>query len=121
MALDSRRGRQQQPTPPLTGRGSAPIFPNPSTNPAILILQARERVAEAAAAEFATGRGKDRKFIDAITLRRVLHFRNVKGWEDSKIEKELGLKPGLVSRLGPKGVFGGVGEGDEFDPFVMSA
>lgn len=44
-----------------------------------------------------------RSFLDVVTLRRVLVLRD-RGMPEGEIERELGLRGGLVGRLGPKGV-----------------
>jgi hypothetical protein len=44
--------------------------------------------------------------VDAVTLRRALKLRDEAGVADVEIEKRLGLKRGVVGRLGRKGVVG---------------
>jgi len=70
-------------------------------------LTARYRIAEEAESEFAdTGRrgAKGRQFLDAITIRQILVLRDEKGVDARQIEETLGLKEGVVRRLGRKGV-----------------
>ncbi|KAI9766626.1 MAG: hypothetical protein M1840_006437 [Geoglossum simile] len=78
-------------------------------NPALTLLSARSRLAEQAEAE-ALGVGKKgfpgRTFVDAVTLRRALKLRDEGGVADAEIEKRLGLKRGVVGRLGRKGLVG---------------
>lgn len=87
----------------------AQIFPDPSRNPAIQVLTARERLAEEAEEEFnrvsRTGH-TERQFLDVTTIRQLLMLRDDKGLAGGEIEKRLGLKEGVVGRLGPKGVIG---------------
>lgn len=87
----------------------AQIFPDPARNPAIQVLTARERLAEEAEQEFSrVGRmgHTDRRFLDVSTIRQVLMLRDEKGLAGGEIEKILGLKRGVVGKLGPKGVVG---------------
>ena len=84
------------------------IFPDPAKNPAIMILTARERLAQEAEAEFArAGKGREgRRFLDVMTIRQILMLRDEKAVEAAEIEKKLGLKSGIVARLGAKGIVG---------------
>jgi hypothetical protein len=78
-------------------------------NPAVSLLTARYRLAEEAEREFA-GLGRKgyegRSFLDVVTLRQVLVLRDEKGLENGEIERRLGLKNGVVGRLGRGGVVG---------------
>lgn len=58
------------------------------------------------------GNGGRREYLPVGVLRMVLGMRDDRGVEGEEIEKGLGLKRGLVERLGAKGVVGLVG-GDE--------
>ncbi|KAI9879491.1 MAG: hypothetical protein M1830_008367 [Pleopsidium flavum] len=85
------------------------IFPDPTRNPAIQILQARDRLAQEAEQEFihAGKRGHEgRQFLDVVSLRQVLMLRDEKGLEAGEIERRLGLRGGVVGRLGRRGIVG---------------
>jgi len=94
---------------PLTNPSNSnqQVFPDPSQNPAILVLTARENLAKEAEAEFARVRyegGGGRRFLDVMTVRQVLMMRDEKHITDTDIEQKLGLANGVVKRLGKKGV-----------------
>ena len=87
------------------------MFPDPSQNPALLLLKARERLQQEADAEFSKTSRSDvggRSFLDVSTIREILVLRDEKELPDQEIEKRLGLAKGLVKRLGHKGVVGDV-------------
>ena len=42
--------------------------------------------------------------MDVVTIRQILVLRDEKGLEDGEIERTLGLKRGVVERLGRRGV-----------------
>ena len=91
---------------------SQQIFPNPSQNPAIQVLTARENLANEAEAEFARVRyegGGGRRFLDVMTIRQILMFRDKKKMGNADIENKLGLAAGTVGRLGGPGVIGEAG------------
>ena len=70
------------------------------------LLTARYRLAEAADHEFSqTGKStfRGREFLDVLTITQILVLRS-KGVPPERIEKELGLKQGVVARLGGWGV-----------------
>ena len=110
------RASQSHSSPPsFQPSASAPaqsIFPSPASNPAVTLLTARSRIAQEAEAEF-EGLGRKgapgRQFLGVVTIRQVLKMRDELGEEEGIIEKQLGLRSGLVRRLGPKGVVRGVG------------
>ncbi|KAG4443962.1 hypothetical protein IFR05_000602 [Cadophora sp. M221] len=81
-----------------------------SSNPAVSLLTARYRLASEAENEFAqTGKStaaRGRQFLDVITLRQILVLRDEKGFEAGEIERMLGLREGVVGRLGRRGVVG---------------
>lgn len=88
------------------------VFPDPSQNPAIQVLTARENLAKEAEAEFARVRyegGGGKRFLDVMTIRQILMFRDEKKLAGADIEKKLGLATGTVARLGPRGVVGEAG------------
>ena len=86
-----------------------PAGPDPRTNPAIAVLDARARLQDEADKEFveAGKRGHEgRQFLDVFTIRQILTLRDGRGRSAAEIEKALGLKKGVVERLGAKGVVG---------------
>ncbi|KAK3674920.1 hypothetical protein LTR78_005264 [Recurvomyces mirabilis] len=88
---------------------SPPVGPDPKRNPAIAVLEARSRLQDQAELEFqqAGRRGHDgRQFLDIYMIRQILVQRDEKGKTSAEIEKSMGLKRGVVDRLGPKGVIG---------------
>lgn len=54
------------------------------------------------------GRG-GRRFLDVLTIRRVLVLRDEKGLGGAEIERGLGLGVGVVGRLGGRAVVGDLG------------
>lgn len=103
-----------QPNPTLSptsafnsGQELRPSAPNPRLNPALSVLHSRSRLADEAEAEFmeAGRRGHEgRQFLDVYQIRQVLTMRDQRGRSDADIEKRLGLKSGVVARLGAAGV-----------------
>ena len=84
-----------------------PAGPDPRTNPAIMVLEARARLQDEAEREFieAGRRGHEgRQFLDVYTIRQILTMRDERGRNSGQIEKALGLKSGVVGRLGMEGV-----------------
>lgn len=84
------------------------IFPStsPTTNPAILVTQARERIGKLWEEESESlGRAsfQGRTLISAGQIKEVLEMRE-HGMSASDIEKRLRLRSGLVQRLGAGGV-----------------
>jgi hypothetical protein len=78
-----------------------------------MVLRARSRIAQEAEAEFESlGRkgAPGRRFLDVVTIRQVLRMRDELAEEDGVIERRLGLREGVVRRLGQKGVISVVGE-----------
>ncbi|KAK1057499.1 hypothetical protein LTR12_011442 [Friedmanniomyces endolithicus] len=97
-------GNPNNPSP--TSRLSGP---DPRTNPAIMVLDSRSRLQDAADLEFQSAgrRGHEgRQFLDVHMIRQMLVERDVKGRSSAEIEKRMGLKKGVVERLGPRGVLG---------------
>ncbi|MCJ1306361.1 hypothetical protein MMC25_000003 [Agyrium rufum] len=85
------------------------IFPDPSTNPALQIYNARSRMGAAAEQEFASlGKASfaGREFLDVVTIKQILIMRDERGMPAKEIEEALKLKSGVVNRLGMKGVVG---------------
>ena len=88
---------------------SQPVGPDPRINPALKALEARARLQDEAEREFmdAGRRGHEgRQFLDVVTIRQVLMLRDDKRLAAEEIERRLGLKKGVVARLGAKGVHG---------------
>ena len=100
-SLASNSGRASDshgPSPP----SSSGIFPLPAQNPALNILRARDRIAAEADEEFSYARrGEDaqRRFLDMGTIRRVLAMRDQQRLSDDEIERQVGLKKGVVASL----------------------
>lgn len=84
-------------------------FPDPRTNPAVQALQARDRFAAEAEQEFeaqGTSRHGGRQYLDVHTIRQILTLRDDRDTPPAEIERQLDLRPGVVERLGKKGVLG---------------
>ena len=87
------------------------MVPDPRTNPALVVLDARSKIADAAEKEFMENgrRGfEGRSFLDTGTIRKILALRDERGLGAAEIEKTLELKTGVVASLGLKGVVGTV-------------
>ncbi|KAK3072556.1 hypothetical protein LTR53_006610 [Teratosphaeriaceae sp. CCFEE 6253] len=97
------------PNNPSPTRTSLPPGPDPRKNPAITVLDSRARLQDQADLEFqqAGRRGHaGRQFLDVYMIRDILTRRDVKGKTAVEIEKAMGLKAGVVERLGARGVVG---------------
>lgn len=78
------------------------VFPHAS-NPALLVVTARQRLMEAAEKEaehFGHAGHPGRTFLDALTIQQVLTMRDKQGMRHGDIERFLGLKKGVLERLG---------------------
>ncbi|CAI7652931.1 unnamed protein product [Penicillium glandicola] len=78
------------------------VFPQAS-NPALLAVTARQRLTEAAEQEaehFGRAGHPGRSFLDALTIQQVLTMRDKQGMRRGDIERFLGLKKGILERLG---------------------
>jgi hypothetical protein len=78
------------------------VFPQAS-NPALLVVTARQRLTEAAdkeAEHFGHAGHPGRSFLDALTIQQVLTMRDKQGMRRGDIERFLGLKKGVLERLG---------------------
>ncbi|KAJ5163398.1 uncharacterized protein N7500_005228 [Penicillium coprophilum] len=78
------------------------VFPQAS-NPALLVVTARKRLTEAAEREaehFGRAGHPGRSFLDALTIQQVLTMRDKQGMRRGDIERFLGLKKGVLERLG---------------------
>ncbi|KAI9895078.1 MAG: hypothetical protein M1814_000303 [Vezdaea aestivalis] len=86
-----------------------PLSYGPSSNPAIRLLEAREVLAQRAEQELSdVGRKgfKGREFADVITLKKIIALRDESSKSPKQIERQLGLKSGVVEKLGSKGLVG---------------
>ncbi|KAI6903050.1 hypothetical protein KC318_g10330 [Hortaea werneckii] len=84
-----------------------PLGPRPRENPTLVALDSRAKLQEAADAEFpmAGKRGHEgRQFLDVYMIRQILIERDVQGRSAEEIERKMGLKRGVVERLGGKGI-----------------
>ncbi|KAJ5090766.1 hypothetical protein N7532_009450 [Penicillium argentinense] len=82
------------------------VFPSASS-PAWLVHTARNRLNKIAAEEeerIKSGRYGDRQFVDAFQIQQALQMRDAQNLPPREIEGILGLKPGLVDKLGQKGI-----------------
>jgi hypothetical protein len=86
-------------------------FPSTSSNPALLIVQARERLASVYEEESESlGKGSfyGRTLISAAEIKDVLSMRDDSKRPPGEIEKRLKLRQGTVGKLGQNGVAGNV-------------
>ncbi|KAI7550631.1 hypothetical protein KC331_g3053 [Hortaea werneckii] len=84
-----------------------PLGPRPRENPTLVALDSRAKLQEAADAEFqmAGKRGHEgRQFLDVYMIRQILIERDVQGRSAEEIERKMGLKRGVVERLGGRGI-----------------
>ncbi|KAK4242697.1 hypothetical protein C8A03DRAFT_29127 [Achaetomium macrosporum] len=85
---------------------ATPRFPSSANNATLGVLEARRRLEARAKHELEnTGKSTDqgREFLDIGTVKQILVLRQ-RGESASNIESRLGLKPGIVARLGPEGL-----------------
>ncbi|KXT18914.1 hypothetical protein AC579_3562 [Pseudocercospora musae] len=97
------------PTSAFNPNQAARSGPDPRQNPAILVLAARAKLQDKAEIEFMeAGRRAHtgREFLDVHQIRQILTMRDEQGRKDEDIERRLGLKKGVVSRLGVQGIVG---------------
>ena len=74
-----------------------------------MVLDSRSRLQSEADAEFARAGQRaleGRQFLDVYTIRQILVERDQKGKSAADIERKMGLKEGVVARLGAKGIVG---------------
>ncbi|EEQ29842.1 conserved hypothetical protein [Microsporum canis CBS 113480] len=45
-----------------------------------------------------------RRFVDVVSLKQIISMRDEQGVSEDMIEKQFGLKKGVLGALGPKGV-----------------
>ncbi|KAJ5734497.1 hypothetical protein N7493_003283 [Penicillium malachiteum] len=82
------------------------VFPT-SSNPALLVVNARQRITKAAQDEaLAVGSPNftGRQFLDSLTIHQALTMRDQQGLPSGEIERMLGLKKGTIGKLGRSGV-----------------
>jgi hypothetical protein len=87
------------------------IFPSQPQNPAMLLVQARRRLAQQVESELEDqGRPSfaGRTLISAQEIRQALTSRDDAGRSSQEVEKQLRLKPGILDQLVAKGVVGNV-------------
>ncbi|KAF3480883.1 uncharacterized protein GIQ15_06230 [Arthroderma uncinatum] len=99
------QGRQQG--------ASSPSGPNraDTANPSLLTLSSRTRISAEAEADFESLGRRDhmgRRFVDVVSLKQILSMRDEQGVSEDVIEKQFGLRKGVLATLGPKGVVAGV-------------
>jgi hypothetical protein len=85
---------------------STPQFPSSSSNATLGVLEVRRRLEAQAKRELENmGKSTDkgREFLDIGTVKQILVLRQG-GASSTDIEARLRLKPGVVARLGPKGM-----------------
>lgn len=85
-------------------------FPDPRNNPVLRVLEARQRIAEAAEEELRdVGRKgfKGRTYVDAGLVTLAL-MRRERGEPVERIEESLGIRKGRLGVLGEEGVVGSV-------------
>ncbi|KAF2148774.1 hypothetical protein K461DRAFT_324252 [Myriangium duriaei CBS 260.36] len=95
--------------PIAAARGGPPVGPDPRMNPALQVLDAREKwqaLADREAGEFGRRGFEGRELMDVGTLRRALILRDRRGVGEERIEQMLELKKGTLRRLGGQGVVG---------------
>jgi hypothetical protein len=79
-------------------------FQDPKTSQSVRLLQARSQIAKEAEKELYGEAGPGRQFLDSVTLRQLLVMRDRQGLSEEDIERDMGLKRGVVQRLGTPGV-----------------
>jgi hypothetical protein len=87
------------------------IFPSQPNNPAILLVQARQRIARQYESELENqGRPSfaGRTLVSAQEMRQALTSRDDAGRPSNEVEKQMRLKPGVLDQLVTKGVVANV-------------
>ncbi|KAJ5675512.1 hypothetical protein N7462_008409 [Penicillium macrosclerotiorum] len=82
------------------------IFPTAS-NPALLVVNARQRINKAAQEELeqlGSGEFAGRQFLDAFSIQQALTMRDRQGMPRREIERLMRLKSGVMDRLGKDGL-----------------
>ncbi|KAL5342839.1 hypothetical protein BJX70DRAFT_271505 [Aspergillus crustosus] len=91
---------------------NSPTVFQPSTNPALLVLTSRQKIASEAekeAAEFGKSGFRGRRFLDALTIRQAVVMRDKQGLGKGEVEKVLRIQGGVLGKLGSGGRKGVVG------------
>ena len=73
-----------------------------------MVLESRARIQNDADTEFLEAGKRDfpgRRYLDVGIIRQILLMRG-RGMSPAQIEKQLELKKGVVTKLGPEGVVG---------------
>ncbi len=87
------------------------IFPSQMDNPAVMLVQARRRIARQVEEELENqGRPsfKGRTLVSAQEIRQALSLRDEGGKETQEVEKQMRLRPGILEQLAAKGVVANV-------------
>ncbi|KIX06588.1 uncharacterized protein Z518_04564 [Rhinocladiella mackenziei CBS 650.93] len=83
------------------------IFPSSPNNPAMMLVKARQRISKQWESEI-DNRGRPsfpgRTLLGAKDIREALTLRDEKGRTSREVEKQMGLKPGILDQLLTKGV-----------------
>ncbi|KAJ5280823.1 hypothetical protein N7478_006195 [Penicillium angulare] len=82
------------------------VFPTAS-NPALLVVTARQRITKAAQDESSAVGNVNfagRQFLDSLTIHQALTMRDQQGLPIGEIERMLRLKQGTMGKLGEKGI-----------------
>lgn len=84
------------------------IFPNPSLNPSLQVMLARERIEkeiQEETAQYNAGRKVERSYMDVGSIRKALAMYD-SGASSIDIERDLKLQKGLVKKMGIGSVVG---------------
>ncbi|EFR05377.1 hypothetical protein MGYG_08388 [Nannizzia gypsea CBS 118893] len=76
-------------------------------NPSLLTLMSRKRISAEAEADMESLGTRDhtgRRFVDVVSLKQIISMRDGQGASEEVIERQFGLKKGVLAALGPKGV-----------------
>lgn len=87
------------------------IFPSNVNNPALLLVQARQRITQQWESELENqGRPSfpGRTLVNAKDIREALILRDEAGKDPRQVEKQMRLKPGILDQLVTKGVIANV-------------
>lgn len=87
------------------------IFPSNMNNPALLLVQARQRITRQWESELENqGRPSfpGRTLVNAKDIKEALILRDEAGKDSRQVEKQMRLKPGILDQLVTKGVVANV-------------
>ena len=87
------------------------IFPSQKDNPAVMLVQARRRIARQVEEELEDqGRPsfKGRTLVSAQEIRQALSLRDEGGKDAQEVEKQMRMRPGILEQLVGKGVVANV-------------